>query len=90
MIRSFRHRGLRRLAQRDDASRLPPFQVTRIAHILSVLNEATSLRDLRGLPALHPLKGDRAGLWAVRVSRHWRIIFRFEHGGADVDLVDYH
>ena len=32
-----------------------------------------------------------AGFWSVRVSRNWRIIFRFEQGDAyDVNLVDYH
>ena len=40
---------------------------------------------------LHPLKGDRAGQWSVRVSRDWRVVFRFEDGEAvDVDLIDYH
>ena len=40
---------------------------------------------------LHPLKGEMAGFWSVRVSRNWRIIFRFEEGDAyDVNLVDYH
>lgn len=91
MIRSFRHRGLRRLAERSDPRALPPGQVTRIVRVMSAINQAGSLRDLAGLPGLHPLKGDRAGFWAVRVSRLWRIVFRFEGGGAtDVDLVDYH
>ena len=40
---------------------------------------------------LHELRGDLAGHWAVRVSRNWRITFRFEGGNVyDVDLVDYH
>ena len=40
---------------------------------------------------LHPLKGDRAGEWSVRVSGNWRVVFRFEDGEAvDVDLIDYH
>jgi toxin HigB-1 len=39
----------------------------------------------------HPLKGDRAGYWAVTVSGNWRIVFRFAGGRAsDVDLIDYH
>ena len=38
---------------------------------------------------LHPLKGDRAGQWSVRVSGNWRVVFRFEDGEA-VDLIDYH
>ena len=91
MIRSFRHNGLRRLAERDDPRGLPPDQVTRIAHILSAISQADSLRDLDGLPGLHPLKGDRAGFWAVRVSRVWRITSCFVDGGASgVDPVDYH
>ncbi len=40
---------------------------------------------------LHPLKGDRAEWWSVRVSGNWRVVFRFENGEVvDVDLVDYH
>ena len=40
---------------------------------------------------LHPLKGDLAGSWAVRVSGNWRIVFRFEGRSVrDVDLIDYH
>ena len=91
MIRSFRHNGLRRLTEHDDCRRLPPDQIDRIVRILSALDQAESLRDLAALPGLHPLKGDRAGFYAVRVSYNWRITFRFEAGGvADVDLVDYH
>ena len=46
--------------------------------------------DLPGF-RLHPLKGDRAGYWAISVSRNWRVVFRFEGGDAtDVDLIDYH
>ena len=40
---------------------------------------------------LHPLRGDRGGLWSVSISGNWRITFRFEDGDAyEVDLVDYH
>jgi toxin HigB-1 len=40
---------------------------------------------------LHPLKGDRAGTWAVKVSANWRLTFRFEGTDAtDVDYEDYH
>ena len=38
-----------------------------------------------------PLKGNRKGQWAVRVSKNWRITFRFERGEVcDIDLEDYH
>lgn len=42
--------------------------------------------DLPGL-ALHSLKGERKGTWAVSVSGNWRVTFRFI--GKDVDVVDY-
>ena len=71
--------------------RLPPGQVKRIRTLLSALHRATGPADLIGFPGLHPLRGDRLGYWALRVSRNWRVVFRFEDGGVrDVDLVDYH
>ena len=64
----------------------------RKAEVVLRLQEATHPRsaDAPGF-RLHPLKGDRAGQWSVRVSGNWRVVFRFEDGEAvDVDLVDYH
>lgn len=92
VIRSFVHRGLRRAHERGDFSRLNPAHAQRIATILSDLHSARAAADL-ALPRyrLHPLKGDQAGAWSVRVSRTWRIVFRIEDGDVyDVDLVDYH
>ena len=87
-----RHKGLRALHERDDRARLPPNLVPRLRRILFRLQEATHPRsaDAPGF-RLHPLKGDRAGQWSVRVSGNWRVVFRFEDGEAvDVDLIDYH
>jgi toxin HigB-1 len=40
---------------------------------------------------LHPLKGDMAGHWSVRVNGNWRLTFRFENGDAvHVNYQDYH
>ena len=53
-------------------------------------NRLTRRAAFRYVP-MHPLKGDRAGQWSVRVSGNWRVVFRFEDGEAvDVDLIDYH
>ena len=35
--------------------------------------------DLPGY-RLHPLRGDRRGLWSISISGNWRITFRFEAG----------
>jgi proteic killer suppression protein len=92
MIRSFRHRGLQRLYEHGDRSRLNPAFVGKIERILARLDVATTVEDVDAPGfGLHPLRGDLKGWWAVTVSRNWRIIFRFE--GEDtvhVDLVDYH
>lgn len=88
----FKHRGLRRFWERDDASRLNPDHVARIAELLDDLSviRSPSEMDLPGL-RLHQLTGDRRGTWSIRVSANWRMTFLFEDGEAvDVDLEDYH
>ena len=92
MIRSFHHRGLRRLYQRDDPRRIAADQLERITLALADLDAAGKPSDL-DLPGyrLHPLRGDRRGLWSISITGNWRITFRFEAGDVhDVDLVDYH
>ena len=59
---------------------------------LVALDTATCIADM-DLPGfrLHRLKGDRKGLWAIDVSRNWRIVFSFEGGNVfAVDYEDYH
>jgi toxin HigB-1 len=92
MIRSFRHRGLKRLYERDDASQIHAAYRKKVARILADLDSARSPQDMDfpGL-RLHPLTGDLKGFWSVTVSANWRIIFRFHDADVvDVDLVDYH
>lgn len=92
VIRTLRHRGLKRLYERGDRRRLRPDQVARISSVLSALDVASKPSDL-SLPRyrIHPLKGDLEGYWSISVSGNWRIVFRFRNGDVyDVDLVDYH
>ena len=92
MIRTLRHRGLKRLYEHGDPSKVRADQAERIALALADLDEASKPSDL-DLPGyrLHSLKGDLKGFWSISISAHWRITFRFEEGDAyAVDLVDYH
>jgi proteic killer suppression protein len=92
MIRSFKHKGLRRLFERNDRGQIGADLLHRVENILSALDaaDAPQALDLPGY-RLHRLKGDRTGYWAVTVRANWRIIFRFENGDAlDVELIDYH
>lgn len=92
MIRSFKHRGLKRLLERDDRSGIRPDLLEDVEDILARLDQATTPRALN-LPGyrLHPLKGGLRGFWSVTVRANWRIIFRFEGEDAfDIELIDYH
>jgi proteic killer suppression protein len=92
MIRGFRHRGLKRLFERGDRSLIRPDMLDKVENILPCLTRA-SLPEHMNLPGfrLHPLKGGRAGQWAVTVRANWRIVWRFDGPDVlDVDLIDYH
>ena len=92
MIKSFKHRGLKRLYERGDRRGIRPDLVDTVQDILTVLDDADTPQALN-LPGyrLHQLKGDLKGFWAVTVRANWRIMFRFERTDAfDVELTDYH
>jgi len=92
VIRSFRHRGLRRFYESGEPSRINAALRAKVQRLLSALDAAESPQAL-DLPGyrLHPLKGDLEGSWSVTVSGNWRVTFRFKDGDAfDIDLLDYH
>jgi proteic killer suppression protein len=92
MIESIRHKGLKLLWEKDDASKLPAAQIIKIKMILTLLDSAINVEDMN-FPGsvLHPLKGDLAGFWSVKINGNYRLIFRFEKENAfDVDYIDYH
>ena len=60
--------------------------LAKVENILAVLNRASRARAWIARLRLHPLKGERAGQWAVTVRANWRIILRFD--GADAVDVD--
>ena len=92
MIRSIRHKGLKRLYEDDDPRGVFAEHVEKLRRILARLEAAEVVTDM-DIPGyrLHALKGELHGCHAVTVSANWRVVFRFEHGDAvGVDYVDYH
>jgi proteic killer suppression protein len=92
MIRSFKHRGLKRLYEQGDRSGIRPDLVDKVERILTALDSvaAPQALDIPGY-RLHTLKGEWKGFWSVTVRANWRIVFRFEGTDAfDVELIDYH
>jgi len=69
MIASFRHKGLRRLFEEDDASKVPSELRDRIARLLAALDDAQTLGALdRPSLRLHPLRGNLRDHWAIAVN----------------------
>ncbi|VAX24875.1 hypothetical protein MNBD_NITROSPINAE03-824 [hydrothermal vent metagenome] len=92
MIRTFKHRGLKKLYERGDRRHVSSESLNRIEDIIARLDIAVVPSDI-DLPGygLHQLKGKFKGFWALKVSGNWRIIFRFRDGDAfDINLIDYH
>lgn len=92
MIRSFRHKGLKRLFEEDDHRGVRVEHAEKLLDILARLDASSTPGDM-DLPGfrLHPLKGEWNGFWAVTVRANWRVVFRFIEGDAtDLDYLDYH
>lgn len=92
MIETFKHKGLRRLYEKNDRGGIRPDMVDKVQKILSALEAADTPEDMN-LPMFrfHPLTGARRGAYSVTVKANWRVTFGFHNGAAyDVNLEDYH
>jgi proteic killer suppression protein len=92
MIRPFKHKGLEKFFMTGKTTGIRSENAKRLRLILGRLSASQVPSDMT-LPGLrlHPLKGDMKNLFAVNVSGHWRVIFRFDSQEVfDVDYVDYH
>lgn len=92
MIKSFRHKGLRRLFETGSTSGVQASQAKRLRMQLAALDTAKTIADM-DVPGfrLHRLKGAMQVRWSISVNGSWRITFEFEDGNAYVlDYEDYH
>ena len=92
MIRLFRHKGLREYYETGNKRGINPDHASKLARILDRLDASVRPSDM-DLPGyhLHEPSGREKGLWSVRVSGNWRVLFKFEGEEAtDVDYLDYH
>jgi toxin HigB-1 len=92
-IRSFRHKGLKRLYETGSSRGVRADLAAKIEAILHAIEQARRIEQVGMFPGwkLHPLKGARLGEWSVRVSGNYRITFRVDaEDVADLDFEDYH
>lgn len=87
------HKGLRRFFETGNAKGLVG-DAPRIRKMLAFINAAGSFDELAVPPnyGLHKLVGDKAGRWAMTVTKNWRLTFIKidETTIADMNLEDYH
>ncbi len=92
MIKSFRHKGLRKLYETGGTSGVQAGHAKRLRMQLAALDTAQTVEDM-DIPGfrLHPLKGPMRGRWSISVNGNWRLTFEFRDGNAYVlDYEDYH
>lgn len=93
VIRSFAHKGIRRLFLGDDPGGVPAAAVDKLRKMLAFLQDMETADELHAVSIwkAHRLAGDRKGTWSLHVTRNWRLTF---HAGGDeithVNLEDYH
>lgn len=90
MIKSFKHKGLKKFFLKGDLSGISPNHADRLRLILTVIDSAKSIEETN-FPGsrLHLYKN--SDLWSVDVSGNWRILFEFKNQNAYiVDYLDPH
>jgi proteic killer suppression protein len=94
-IRSFAHKGLKRLYTEDSAKGVPSETVEKLRKIFAYLDSMQDAEELRALGAwkAHLLTGDRRGTWSLSVTANRRLTFRIDGVEREIynlNLEDYH
>jgi proteic killer suppression protein len=93
-IRSFAHKGLKRLYTEDNAKGVPAGTVDKLRKMFAFLEAMQEADELRALASwkVHTLTGDRKGTWSLSVTGNRRLTFVIddEREICDLTLEDYH
>jgi toxin HigB-1 len=91
-IESISHKALRKFVETGNSKGV--IEPRRVQLMIALLHNAESIEELKIPPnfGFHTLSGDRAGTYAMTVTRNWRLTFRLEDGDTigNLDLEDYH
>ncbi|MGB0833976.1 MAG: type II toxin-antitoxin system RelE/ParE family toxin [Psychrobium sp.] len=92
MIKSFKHKGLKKFFETGNKAGIQAKHERRLRMQLAAIDTAATIDDI-DLPGfkLHPLKGNRSGIWSITVNGNWRVTFEFIDGNAYIlNYEDYH
>jgi proteic killer suppression protein len=92
MIKNIKHKGLKKFFETGSTKGIHPEHTNRLRLRLAVLDNAVTLDDIAAHHwGLHPLSGNKADQYAIRVTGNWRLFFKFENGNVFLlDYDDYH
>ena len=92
MIKTFKHKGLELFYESGKTSGIQSHHKKKLRSQLSALDTASVIEDM-DIPGynLHPLQGNRKGIWSITVNANWRLTFEFEDGNVYIlNYEDYH
>jgi proteic killer suppression protein len=92
-IVSFRNRDLERLWRHGEARGVARQHEAKLRAMLTAIGEAENVVELDTVAGwrLHPLKGDRKGVWNLKVTGNHRLTFKVAHEVvSEIDFEDYH
>ncbi|WP_250656282.1 type II toxin-antitoxin system RelE/ParE family toxin [Alkalimarinus coralli] len=92
MIKSFKHKGLRKYFETGSTAGIQNSHARKLKMQLVAIDTAQVIEDI-DLPGyqLHSLKGEREGIWSISVNGNWRVTFEFKDGNAYIlNYEDYH
>tara|TARA_B110000977_G_C10817504_1_gene392813 strand:+ start:84 stop:362 length:279 start_codon:yes stop_codon:yes gene_type:complete len=78
MIKSLKHKGLEKFYLKGTSAGVQAKYSKNLRFQLAALDSAQDIDDL-DIPRyrLHPLKGQREGIWSITASANWRLTFEF-------------
>ncbi len=91
MIRSFADEDTEQVFGRRPSRRYATFERVALRKLRQI-HSVSRVEELAEPPGnrLEKLKGDREGLWSLRINRQWRICFEWRGGDAyEVQILDY-
>jgi len=92
MIKSFKHKGLKKYFETGSTSGIQVNHQNKLRMQLTAIDTAQKIGDI-DLPGfkLHSLKGSRDGIWSISVNGNWRVTFEYTDGNAYIlNYEDYH
>ncbi|MGC4249985.1 MAG: type II toxin-antitoxin system RelE/ParE family toxin [Sphingobium sp.] len=91
-IESIIHKALRKMVETGNIKGV--IEPHRVRNMVQFIVDSGSFDELATPPnfGFHPLTGDRAGVFAMTVTKNWRMTFTKvdDHAIANLDLEDYH